>query len=69
MREQLRDVDGLISGGLALQFLAGEEWPASDLDICVQKDKGQQLADYLVNVEGYDLASKKVGKYNWSEVG
>lgn len=64
----MRDAGGLISGGFALQFLAGVQWIESDLDICVQKDKTQGLIDYLVEVEGYDLASRKIGKYNWSEV-
>lgn len=68
-REKLRDVDGIISGGFALQFLARVTWTESDLDVCVCKDQGPELVDYLVKVEGYDCCSVLHGKYNWSEVG
>lgn len=68
LRECMRDVGGLIHGGLALQFIVGVEWPESDLDICVHKNKVQQLIDYFVHVEGYDLACSKIGKYNWAEI-
>lgn len=68
-RKRLAELDGIISGGFALQFMDRVHWDGSDLDVCVQVgEKAETFCRYMVEVEGYDLASRKVGKYNWTHV-
>jgi hypothetical protein len=68
-RKRLAELDGIISGGFALQFLDRVEWEGSDLDVCVQiGEKADAFCRYIEEVEGYDLASRKVGKYAWTHV-
>lgn len=68
-RKRLAELDGIISGGFALQFLDRVEWEGSDLDVCVQiGEKADAFCRYIEEVEGYGLASRKVGKYAWTHV-
>ncbi|KAG9561277.1 hypothetical protein KCU71_g10372, partial [Aureobasidium melanogenum] len=68
-RKRLVELDGIISGGFALQFMDRVHWEGSDLDVCVQVgEKADGFCRYMEEVEGYDLASRKVGKYNWTHV-
>jgi hypothetical protein len=68
-RKRLAELDGIISGGFALQFLDRVDWEGSDLDVCVQMgEKADVFCRYIEEVEGYDLASRKVGKYAWTHV-
>ncbi|KAG9561319.1 hypothetical protein KCU71_g18898, partial [Aureobasidium melanogenum] len=68
-RKRLAELDGIISGGFALQFMDRVHWEGSDLDVCVQVgEKADAFCRYMEEVEGYDLASRKVGKYNWTHV-
>lgn len=68
-RKRLTELDGIISGGFALQFMDRVRWEGSDLDVCVQVgEKADAFCRYMEEVEGYDLASRKVGKYNWTHV-
>ncbi|KAK6001453.1 hypothetical protein QM012_002784 [Aureobasidium pullulans] len=68
-RKKLMELDGIISGGFALQFMDRVHWNGSDLDVCVQAgEKVDAFCRYTEEVEGYDLASRKVGKYNWTHV-
>jgi hypothetical protein len=68
-RKRLAELDGIISGGFALQFLDRVDWEGSDLDVCVQVgEKADAFCRYIEEVEGYDLASRKVGKYAWTHV-
>lgn len=68
-RKRLAELDGIISGGFALQFMDRVHWGGSDLDVCVQVGaKADAFCRYMEEVEGYDLASRKVGKYNWTHV-
>lgn len=68
LRQKIGESDGIISGGFAMQFMDRILWDPknSDLDICVQSgDKAMAMEKYLEEAEGYDLASRMVGKYNW----
>ncbi|KAI5273753.1 hypothetical protein E4T47_03033 [Aureobasidium subglaciale] len=68
-RKRLAELDGIISGGFALQFIDRVEWEGSDLDVCVQVgEKADAFCRYMEEVEGYDFASRKVGKYAWTHV-
>ncbi|CAD0112569.1 unnamed protein product [Aureobasidium uvarum] len=68
-RKRLAELDGIISGGFALQFMDRVEWNGSDLDVCVQVgENADAFCRYMEEVEGYDLASRKVGKYAWTHV-
>ncbi|KAI4715738.1 hypothetical protein E4T48_08086 [Aureobasidium sp. EXF-10727] len=68
-RKRLAELDGIISGGFALQFMDRVAWDGSDLDVCVQVGKNADaFCRYMEEVEGYDLASRKVGKYAWTHV-
>ena len=66
-RKELKKADGVITGGFPLQFFGRMEWEGSDLDVCVRDGvQAEQLAEYLQNVEGYDLAARTVGGYGWA---
>lgn len=68
-RQRLAELDGIISGGFALQFMDRVNWKGSDLDVCVQVgDKANEFCRYMGEVEGYDLASRKAGSYQWTHV-
>jgi hypothetical protein len=68
-RKRLAELDGIISGSFALQFMDRVDWEGSDLDVCVQVgEKADSFCRYMEEVEGYDLASRKVGKYAWVHV-
>ena len=68
-RKRLAELDGIISGSFALQFMDRVNWNGSDLDVCVQVgEKADAFCRYMEEVEGYDLASRTVGKYNWTHV-
>lgn len=68
-RKRLAESDGIISGGFALQFMDRVDWDGSDLDVCVQAgEKADGFVKYIEEVEGYDLASRKVGNYGWTHV-
>ena len=68
-RQRLAELDGIISGGFALQFMDRVNWKGSDLDVCVQVgDKADAFCRYMEEVEGYDLASRKAGSYQWTHV-
>jgi hypothetical protein len=68
-RKRLAELDGIISGSFALQFMDRVDWVGSDLDVCVQVgEKADAFCRYIEEAEGYDLASRKVGKYSWMHV-
>lgn len=68
-RKRLAELDGIISGSFALQFMDRVDWEGSDLDVCVQLgEKADAFCRYIEEVEGYDLASRTVAKYAWTHV-
>jgi hypothetical protein len=68
-RRRLAKAEGIISGGFALQFMDRVEWEGSDLDVCVRDgEEAERFCRYVEEVEGYDLACRKSGKYAWTEV-
>jgi len=68
-RKRLAELDGIISGSFALQFMDRVDWKDSDLDVCVQLgEKADAFCRYIEEVEGYDLASRTVAKYAWTHV-
>ncbi|KAI1325200.1 hypothetical protein F5Y16DRAFT_401663 [Xylariaceae sp. FL0255] len=58
-RTELGRSEAVISGSFALQFFARTFWPNSDLDISVRNDEDKviSLVKFLVEKEGYELAS------------
>jgi hypothetical protein len=68
-RKRLAELDGIISGSFALLFMDRVDWVGADLDVCVQVgEKADAFCRYIEEAEGYDLASRKVGKYSWMHV-